>query len=370
MLLRNLRWVMALVGLVLLAGCTEDNPVSNGLLTSEEVVVVVTTDYISGGVTALQNDGNTVSLDLLSIWPDNWVAAHGEFVYILERFGADNIIKLPANNIGPSAVVYQYSVGNGSNPQEMVFVSDRKAYVSRLNKPALWIVDPGAASEAAFKLGEVDLSAYADGDGLPEASPMAVVDGKLYVGCQRLDQNGGWTPLDARLVVIDTATDQIIKAIVLERGNPHAMAAHAGKLYVTCEGDALDPTDGGIEVVDIATDSYEGVLVSESDLGGNVGGLAIRSDAKAYVVAGGYDESWVARYAVYPFDPLSGQVGSPLAGATAAAEVALGGNGVLYVADRSADQPGIYTYDASDNLISGPISTGLPPNALVVAGGH
>jgi hypothetical protein len=186
-----------------------------------------------------------------------------------------------------------------------------------------------------------------------------------------MDESGfPWTPLDALVVVIDVATDQVTGTIPLQHGNPQAMVAHGGRLYVTCTQDAFNAADGAIEVIDTATDTHARVLVTEADLGGNVTVLAVRSPAKAYVIAGAYDANWQPQYWVYPFDPTSGAVGTPLPGASAATSLALGTDGVLYVADRSTEQPGVYAYDGSDSLISGPISTGLPPNALVVVGGR
>lgn len=312
-------------------------------------------------------------MDLLPIHSDNAIVAYGEYVYILERLGADNVLKVKADEIAPSGVIYQYSVGNGANPQGMVFLSDRKAYISRYDDAMLWIVDPGATSAKTFKMGEVDLSAYADSDGLPEMSPMALVGDKLYVGCQRLDRDNGWVPLDAQVVIIDTATDEVTGVIALQKGNPQAMVAYGGKLYVTSGGSLFDPTDGAIEIMDTTTDTHAGLLLTESDLGGNVGGLLLRSAIKGYVIVGAYvqdeDGNWVPNYVVRSFDPSSGAAGTVLPGAKAATSMALGGDGVLYVADRSQEQPGIYTYDAEDKLVAGPIATGLPPNALVVVGG-
>lgn len=365
MVLEKVRWMMAVAATMLLA--------EGSAMAAEEMLVAATTDYASGNVTTLMNGGSRVAMDLLPIHPDNGMVAYGEYIYVLEKFGADNVLKVKADEIAPSGVVYQYSVGNGANPQNMVFLSDRKAYVSRYDDAMLWIVDPGATSAKTFKMGEVDLSVYADGDGLPEMAPMALVGDKLYVGCQRIDRDGGWAPLDAQVVIIDTATDEVTGVIALQKGNPQAMVAYGGKLYVTSGGSLFDPTDGGIEVIDTATDTYAGLRLTESDLGGNVGELLFQSATKGYVIVGAYvqDESgnWVPSYVVQPFDPSTGTVGAALPGSKAATSIALGGSGVLYVADRSPEQPGIYMYDAEDHLIAGPIATGLPPNALVVVGG-
>ncbi|MFH1007561.1 MAG: T9SS type A sorting domain-containing protein [Candidatus Latescibacterota bacterium] len=345
-----------------------------GLGYAGEIAVISTTDYSSGNLAVLAEGASEAQVDVLPICSDNALFSYAGDLYVLERFGADNIIKVDGNDLSPSGVVYQYSVGNGANPHGIAFVSDQKAYVTRYADTKLWIINPSAASEAAFRIGEIDLSEYADADGFPEMSAMVLVDGKLYVGLQRLDQNTVfWDPLDAKVLVIDTATDVVIKAIDLEKGNPQAMAAFGGKLYVTCGGNLSDPTDGSIEVIDIETNTHAGVLTLESDLGGNVGALVLRSANKGYVIVGGYLQdakgNWMPSYVVRPFDPSDGTIEAALIGSQSATSMELGGNGVLYVADRSTNWPGIYTYDADDILVSSnPIATGLPPSSIAFVG--
>jgi hypothetical protein len=343
-----------------------------GLGYTAEIAVISTTDYVSGNLAVLAGGASEAQVDLLLIHSDNAVFSYAGALYVVEKFGADNIIKVDGDDLSPSGVAYQYSVGNGANPHSIAFVSAEKAYVTRYGDTKLWVINPSAASEAAFKIGEIDLSEYADADGLPEMSAMALVGGKLYVGLQRLDQDNGWAVLDAKVLVIDTATDVVTKVIGLEKGNPQAMAAFGGKLYVTCGGNLFDPTDGGIEVIDTATDTHAGVLILEGDLGGNVGALVLRSATKGYVIVGGYvqdaEGNWVPSYVVRPFDLSDGTVGAALVGSQAAICIGLGGDGVLYVGDRSTEEPGVYTYDVADNGIAGPIATGLPPNTIAFVG--
>ena len=78
------------------------------------------------------------------------------------------------------------SVDNGTNPQDIAFVSANKAYVSRLEKTSrLLILNPTTLA----KLGELDLRSLIkanDFDGSPEPSYMLVNNGLLYVVLQHL----------------------------------------------------------------------------------------------------------------------------------------------------------------------------------------
>ena len=332
---------------------------------AEQMAVITTTDYSSGNLASIVEGETTAAIDLLPLHSDLVVTAYEGYVYVIERKGGDDIIKLDPNNLGEGGIIYQKSVGNDSNPQNIAFVSGHKAYVSRHSETALWIIDPSTGD----KTGEIDLSefvAYAGTDSaeaVPHMSSMAIAGGKLYVVCQRLK---GWDPGDVSLiVVIDVTSDSVVEAIELERKNPCDMTLFGGKLYVTCTGSWWDPTDGGLEVIDTATDTNQGVLIGETELEGNLSGVAMVSASKGYVLVMG---TW-PNTVVQPFDPQTGAVEEALVGATSAADAEFNGSGKLYVADRSTEHPGIYIYDTfDDHLIAGPISTGLPPNSIAFVG--
>jgi len=348
-------------GFLFFTGCSKENPTEPPKVTEKQIAIITTTDYSSGNLASIVEGDTTAEINLLSIHSDNAVTAYGGYAYVIERMGADNIIKLDPDNLSQEGIIYQKSMGNNSNPHDIAFVSENKAYVSRYGDTALWIIDPSTGE----KTGEIDLSgfvAYAGTDSAettPNMSSLAIVGGKLYVACQRLK---GWNPGDVSLlVVISVAGDSVIKSIELNNKNPHDIAKFGDKLYVCCTGSFWDPTDGGIEIVDTITDNAQGVLISETQLGGNVCGITVVSASKGYVLVMG---TW-PNTQVIPFNVQTGTTENALAEVSSAVDAEFNGNGKLYVADRSTEHPGIYIYDTSvDTLIAGPISTGLPPNCI------
>ena len=174
-----------------------------------------------------------------------------------------------------STAVRQFSTGNGSNPQDMAFVSDSKAYVSLYGSNDLLIVDPTAAVGSEI-VGSIDLSGYldpGDADGLVEAAAMAKVGRYLFVALQQLSNFA--TVTEGVLAVIDTETDTLvdvdasaagIQPIGLSGGNPVALsyASGLGRLLVSSAG-SFGVEDGGIEAVDPFRFVTEGFLVSEAD---------------------------------------------------------------------------------------------------------
>ncbi len=332
---------------------------------AQRTAIVTTTDFATGSLATISPEGE-VSVNILLINSDATVVFYSGLVYVINRFGADNILVLDPEDLSNPKV--QHSVGNGTNPQDIEFASPDKAYVSRLNSAELLIIDPKDGNE----LGQIDLSAFADSDGIPEIAQMAMVGDKLFVTCQRLEN---FAPTDKSVVVvIDTKTDTIVdvdpqrdgvQAIDLAVKQPFSLDLFKGKLYLVSPNAFFDK-EGGIEVVDPATFRTRGVIVSEESLGGDITGIAMLSEEKGYAVVS--DESF--NNFVKPFNPETGEVSKALEGHSGGStpNIAID-NGLLYVPDRSITNPGILIYDTvSDVKIAGPIDTGLPPFFIAFIG--
>jgi len=334
--------------------------------------VVVTTDFFSaGGLSVYDPQTTTATNDVILIHSDAVVRTHGDRVYVLNRLNQDNIIVLSKDDL--TTPIIQYSTGDGSNPHDIEIVSEDKAYVTLYERDYILVLNPATGDS----LGAIDISAYADADGIPETSQLTSYQGKLYAVAQRLDRNGSFFPPTdfSTVIVIDTNTDTLIdtdtvtegvQGIRLETKNPSGDTRRGGKWVLSTVG-SFGANDGGIEVVDLATTSTDGVALTEAQLGGDVGALAMVSDAKGYVVIS--DPSFANN--VIPFDLSSQTTETMLSDHSGGFTPSVGvlGN-TLYVLDRGQfddpSQAGLRLYDTSTNtLTSGPIATGLPPSGVV-----
>jgi len=284
---------------------------------------------------------------------------HGGLVYVVNRFGGDNIQILdPSRDFATRA---QCSTGGGSNPQDIAFASATKAYVTRYGTPSLLIVNPSPQADCAdFVRGTIDLSAFADADGNPEMSQLAVVGERLYVSLQRL-QN--FMPAGPGVIaVIDIATDQVVTSITLSGENPFAqtkgLTVVNGALVVAEDG-VFGVNDGGLERVDLASGTAQGFFITEADLGGDITDFVLVSDRLGYAIVSKPDFSNVLE----AFDPVTGTVIQPVLTSSSLSDVELNDRGELYVGDRSLTQPGIRIVRASDGvqLTDAPLDLGLPP---------
>ncbi len=293
----------------------------------------------------------------------------------------------------PSIEEWSYSTNDAnespSNPHKLIEVSDTKAYLIRYNKSKVWIVNPSAANEQDYKVGELDLSAYlaSVGDTTSTATDMkdaALVNGKLFVAMQRLrngSQSGGYDNRDytnfSMVAVFDIETDieldaspndDSFKGITLAGHNVQTLNAFGDKVYVSSRGD-YGQDYGLLEV--IATSDYSVTTLKQgTDELGHIVDAAIISategfilgDLSGYPVPGVY-ENYTYKHKIYPFNPSTGQVEEAMTDFENIhlSDIEAGPDGYLWVLSAVDSNPGVYKVDITgveDNIF---LETNLNP---------
>jgi len=340
---------------------------------------ILTTDYTSGTLSVVDLATRVVTRDVAVVSSDPMARCHGGLIYVVNRYGYDNIQVIdPAQDY---ATVRQFSVGNGTNPQDIAFASPTKAYVSRLGSPDLLIVDPSTGLER----GVVSLAAWADADGNPEAAHLAVVGDLLFVALGRL---ANFVPADTGLVVVvdmraDTVYDadprvpgaQVVRLRGLNPGTDFAVLPGAGTgsdthLYIGCTG-RWGEWDGGVEQIVVPAPDGQpdairsaGFVIGEAALAGDV--LDVIADGGGHPYAIVSDAA--GNTSLVSWDPGSGSRLATLyaPGGYSLSDAALDGRGGLYVCNSSFAAPGLFVYAAGgDTCLAGPLATGLPPIQIV-----
>ena len=331
---------------------------------------MVTTDFTGAGALSwIDLATRAVHADVATVYKDAVLRWHGGLIYVVNRFGQDNIqVVDPAAGF---ATVRNFSVGNGSNPQDICVVSPTKAYVSRLGSPDLLIVNP--SHPAGLPMSTIPLGAFADGDGVPDLARMIRVDRRLFVVCQRLT---GFSPSNpASVVVIDTETDAVIdadpglagtQAIALAGRNPTTTFAFdraSSRLLLGCSG-AFNAADGGIEAIDPVGLASLGFAITEAELEGDVLGLAWHLPAHSYAIVG--DASF--NTALVAWNPSTGERLAPVysPGGFSLSDAEVNDRGEIYVANSGFSTPGVVVFAAgSDAHLAGPLGVGLAPFDIV-----
>jgi hypothetical protein len=78
----------------------------------------------------------------LRVHQDSDVREHGGKIFVLERYGADNILKYDPGRGGEQGIVYRVHLGELWNPVDLELVSERKAYIALENHPEILVFDP------------------------------------------------------------------------------------------------------------------------------------------------------------------------------------------------------------------------------------
>lgn len=332
--------------------------------------VVIATDFQTGILETVRvGTPHRIGRPADPIHSDAIVRVAGERVYVVNRLGGDNVQTLdPLHGL---RTLQQCSTGVGSNPHDLALAGPHKAYVTRYDSDRLWIVDPEARNcDAGFRLGTIDLGAFADADGLPEMDQLLLDGTTLYVTVQRLDRDRNFAPsaLRSAVVMIDTATDTVIDAIVLAGSNAFGDASGiqrepgTGKLLINQAGNIYKTGDGGIERVDPAARRSEGYVVDETALGGNITDFVMLSATKGYAVV--LDDA--LRNKLVAFAPGEGVLAKLYGSDQFLPDITLAPDGMLWLADRTRADPGIRIFDpATDTAVTrAPIRLDLPPFAI------
>ena len=350
-----------------------------------EKLGVVTSDFSSGGRFNIIDTASLLPLPSLSnIHSDAVLRYANGKVYIINRLNRDSILVLdPSLAFLPQQ---EFSVEQGSNPQDIAYINSSKAYISLYNRKYIIVVNPSSG----VILNRIDLSAYSETsssgstgiDGFPEMSRMALYNSILYLQLQRLDRNHPsgfpYPGEDSFLLRIDTVTDQILGIIKTPARNPfgkmqifnigqdpHLIVCLPGKLGY------LSELDGGIGAYNLVKGEFrESFLLLESEVGGDVLDMILKSetDGYAFVLDKGFNKT------VVRFNPSTGKKTSTIATYTSSAGnisgMALSSSGKLFLGDSGFSNPGVSVYDTNQNppvlLTPTPLSVGLKPFELEI----
>ncbi len=358
--------------------------------------LITTSDYVNGGY-ALGPIGPTPMITAsgtMSPDQDHYPVESGCIVYNLLR-STDVIAvldptslpaiarRIPLRMMGTVGVDAGAPMSYSANPYDVLTLSPTRAIVVKYALPRLGIIDP-TRDGAAGSTGSIDLTplrAAADTDGSPEASNILRVGGSIFVSLQNLNNyvpvtNGSLAVINAAdltLIDADPATTGI-QPLPLTGRNPVAMVATpSGASIVVAEAGVVafaapQTLDGRIERVDPATLRVQGMSVSESALGGDVGSIVMLDETRGWAVVArlAVGDASVGDNRVVEFNLATGAAGATIYASGSISGLARDPSGNVWVLDRTAGSAGVRVFRPNGTaLTTMTLGTGaLPPYGI------
>jgi len=333
-----------------------------------EKIVITTSDGTSGTTAVYDTETESFSDDVLPVHQDACVKTDGTFLYIVSALGSDAVSKYNPSSISPGNEIFEYSVGANSNPRDLVFANS-KGYVIRYDSDKIWVIDTNAENEESFKISEIDLASFADGDGLPEMDRAFVYNDMVYVMCQVLDRDNSWIAGTAVLVKIDSKSDTVVDSFNLMVQNPWDASLLGSKLYIADNPWGSPPQ--GLMTIDLSDDDPEStqvLLIDEETIGGACMGVKVFSEDYGIFFP---MVEWAPGIPVV-FNPQTGAVADTLSIPDMSSGYAIIGGNLIAMDDNFlyvGTPAGLYIVDpATNNLVGDVHPTSIPVYSLVYVG--
>ncbi len=248
------------------------------------LVATVADDY-SAGVLATVSLADWTTTDSITTSPTDIGLDYDDgAIYLMGRWGSDYVRKYaPGSWDEPT---WEVSTGSKSNPY-VARECGGKLFVTLYGRKNLGVYDPATGVAA----GTVDISAYDDGDGYPEASSMVESDGKLYVALNQLDQDNRWVANGGKIIEVDCASMSVTQDWAAEP-NP-SIHTWPGMGMVVTTGVYDTPADGAVYGFSPDTGLSAALWTETAELGDLAGaamvdathGLLLTTDADSVTTA-------------------------------------------------------------------------------------
>jgi len=339
-------------------------------------IVAATTDSISGNAgfapvsKALADSAYDGSGGLLSLHADSRIFAYKGMIYIIEGAGADNILRVRDPSLSAASVEYKVSVGTGVSLRDISFASETKAYITQYTSDTLAIFNPAThAITGGIDLSAFGLNAGTDSAEVPFMQCSKIYDNTLYVLCRRYKTGEGQVPVPGKLtgliIVISTAKDSVIDTISLARRSPVSMDIYGGYLYVASTNVTGDTVAGGIEKIDLGTNTNLGLIASIAGIANTYSSIALAGSTKGYVLV---TTKRSGNVELYEFNPATGALGDNVDGIDRGDGGLVYDGTYLYAGNRGTANPGVFVINPADNKkVAGPVTMGLKsPGSIAI----
>lgn len=279
-------------------------------------------------------------------------------------------------------LINTFELGANSQVRDIAVIDPQTAYVTRMAHTHLLRLDLGTGETTEV----VDLSLFADEDGIPDMNMMSVYDDLLLIQIRRtnLDHPMTFVP-PAMLAVVDLSTETLldaddntpgIQALELAGTAPKfkmQILPQSTQLFISATGTSWDA--GGIELIDLNSLQSLGLGLFESDgqTGVDLGAFVMTTANSGYL---SFTTDFALSSHLVAFNIPGGVIPGPglyaALGYFAPALLHDDATDYLYFPDGSFPSTGVQVFDVvtGEQLTDDVISTNGPPTDLLLVRGN
>lgn len=255
-------------------------------------------DYSTGEISQVDLESTALNNSIV-FYQDSRVYSDGENLWVLEGLGADNLVKLPIDYTSSDDIIFQKSLDDNSNPVDIAFSSESRAWVSLENTNTIIQIN----TEDGEKVSEYDLSQYAfDADNFANPGDLLISGDTLFVAIQR---RNGFSAGDLGVILLlDANSGDSLGTINLPMTNPTSMTLVEGNLYVSLSGEFFTGADSSRALVSVdLSDLTPSIITYDTDLGGSPTAIQSLNNQLYVKIQSGYDDSFNAIESIVQMDP-------------------------------------------------------------------
>ena len=287
---------------MLLGGCSEPAGAARTCsgVSLDGATLVLATNLQASGLGRIDESGCLTEIPDISLGADPLLASGvgGPFVCVRDQGlvrGVDPASLALTRTwvaFGASEPTFDLATGGKAggphNPHDADLDEAGRLWVARYEQPGVAVIEP----DGSFG-GVVDLSAFADVDGLPEAEALRVIRDRVFVAVQRLDRRT-WKPAEnGAVVAIDVASRSVVGSVDLGGKNPFGRMRPvpwdpSGRTVVIAMPGDFFAIDAGhaAAIVDLDALVVTG-LAEESSFDGSIAEIELAAPDEAYAIVAG-----------------------------------------------------------------------------------
>lgn len=190
----------------LFLSCTSSTSSGDTDILGDIILATVSVDYAVGALAVVNSADATLTENIASISGDPLVQTEGDILWQINRYQYDTIRKYDINDIHIPLQEISVAPETGSSNPHGIASCQGKTFVTLYERSEILVLDPASLETITT----IDITEYADSDGIAEASSIYNIGNKIFIGLQRLDRNLGFTPLYSMVLSLDCDTLSIV----------------------------------------------------------------------------------------------------------------------------------------------------------------